>query len=182
MKILVKKKKSGYTLIELSVVMVLIVLIAGTLTSMLGQQVQYLKWWNTQKFVSEDAPLVNNMVVRLFSQADAFRVHTSRTQALNQNVGALTGNTMLLGFAQPGNNNANATKQWGMIEYDATNALIQYSSVTNTNGVLTIAADATWTMASGVADANFTVVNGILNLTLTGPYGGQLTYAATPSL
>lgn len=176
------KKKKGYTLIEMSVVMVLIVLIASTLSSMLGQQVQFMNWWNTQKFIAEDAPLVNNMVIRLFSNADAYRVHDGRTQALEQNVGELTGDTLLLGFAQPGNDSNNATKQWGLIEYDDTNDRVRYTAVTNTNGTLTVNDANTWTMASGVEDAAFTVANGVLRVTLTGPYGGQVTYAATPTL
>ncbi|MFC5051632.1 type II secretion system protein [Rubritalea spongiae] len=190
MKVSTRNKKKGYTLIELSVVMVLVIMIAGTLTSMLSQQVQFLSWWNTQKFIAEDAPLVNNMVVRLFSQADAFRVHNTQANALNGTGGTLAGGTaVMLGFSSP-----NGGKEYGIINYNAANGSIEYSNVTNNNGILSIVNGDTWTMASGVAGAVFDVSNGTLNgvnvagyegvieFTLTGPYGGQITYAASPSL
>ncbi|MGJ8673210.1 prepilin-type N-terminal cleavage/methylation domain-containing protein [Rubritalea sp.] len=189
MKVLKPKSKKGYTLIELSVVMVLVVLIASTLTTMLNQQLQFLKWWNTQKFIAEDAPLVNNMVVRLFSQADAFRVCNDHAAALAgtgltvtvDGLGAnvYQGSAIIVGFSQ----SDGGDKRYGIISYNAVSQIIEYSIVTNIGGVLTIAAGDRWTMASNVASAVFSVQgSGIMQLTLTGPYGGQITYAASPSL
>jgi prepilin-type N-terminal cleavage/methylation domain-containing protein len=172
MKVYVKNKKKGYTLIEMSVVMVLIVLIASTLTSMLGQQVQFLNWWNTQKFIAEDAPLVNNMVVRLFSQADGFQVYDNTGAGTTAN-----GDTLLLGFT----NSDDGGKSFGRIQFDGVDKL-EYSNMEDLGAGLVPVAGSTWTMASGVSSATFSVAGGIMQLTLVGPYGGTITYAATPSL
>ena len=148
------KKAKGYTLIELTVVFVLVILIASTLTSMLSQQVQFYTWWNTQRFIAEEAPLANNIVVRLFARADSFRTIT--TDGVD---------TMQLGFV----NDAGATT-YGVISYNA--GALQYSY----NGT------PAWNIASGLSSASFNTVADTLQFTLTGPYGGQVTYAATPAL
>lgn len=168
-----QKNKKGYTLIEMSVVMVLIVLIASTLTSMLGQQVQFIRWWDTQKFIAEDAPLVNNMVVRLFSQADGFQVYDNTGAGTTAN-----GDTLLLGFTNAGDGG----KSFGRIQFDAATNSLEYSNMEDLGAGLVEVAGSTWTMASGVSGADFSVVNGIMELTLVGPFGGTITYAATPSL
>lgn len=177
------KKAKGYTLIELSVVIVLVMMIAATLISMLNQQVQYRNWWNTQKFIAEEAPTVNNIIVRLFSQADAFRVHKDKAQALAESSGDNAGSAVLLGYAIPGQSGVANSKQWGLIEYNSTAQTLEYSSVAyDASGVL--AASETWTMASGIARAVFAVnsTTGIFSITLNGPYGGEVTYSVTPSL
>ncbi|PQJ27557.1 prepilin-type N-terminal cleavage/methylation domain-containing protein [Rubritalea profundi] len=153
---IIPKRRKGYTLIELSVVLVLVVLIASTLVSMLSQQVQFYTWWNTQRFIAEEAPLANNIVVRLFAKADTFRTVT--------NAGATS---MQLGFVQN-----NGTTLYGVISYNAGTSSLQYS----------YDGGAAWNIASGLSAANFNTVGNTLQFTLTGPYGGQVTYAATPAL
>lgn len=164
----------GYTLVELSVVMVLVILIASTLVTMLSQQVQFFKWWKTQDFIAEDAPLTNAMVVRLFAKADAFRIHSTKDGALAGTGGVTAdGTAMLLGFTE-----GDGTKRKGVIWFDGDNSL-WYGTV---NADDTMPDGNTWRIASGIAAATFAVVDSTMQLTLTGPYGGQLTYAATPSL
>lgn len=185
------KKRKGYTLIELSVVMVLVVMIASSLTAMLKQQVQFFVWWDSQKFIAEEAPLINSLVVRVFSNADAFRLHDTTANALINAGGVTAGATcMVLGFAQ-----ADGSKEYGLIEFDAVNGELWFNTLeVSAAGGLAVAVDAAgsairWKIASGIDTADFSVVNdpalgdnGMMNLTLTGPYGGEVTYAATPAL
>ena len=147
------RKRMAYTLIELSVVIVLVILIATTLTSMLSQQVQFYTWWNTQRFIAEEAPLANNIVVRLFAKADTF---------------SSNGTSLTLGFVQP-----NGTTNYGVITHTGTSLKYIYNS--------TSPADE-WDIARGVSAAAFNTVGNTLQFTLTSPYGGQVTYAATPAL
>lgn len=175
MKHRVKRQKKGYTLIELSVVIVLVVLIASTLTSMLSQQLQFFKWWNTQKFIAEDAPLANNMVVRLFSNADVFRVHSTKAGAVAGTGGTTAGGSAVcLSYAQPGGG-----REYGVLYHDSTNQTIEYAKLTGGNA---ITAGDEWTLVSGIPSTSFDVVDGILAMTLTGPYGGEVTYYANSSL
>lgn len=171
-------RKRGFTLIELSVVMVLVVIISSTLTAMLGQQLQFFKWWHTQKFIAEDAPLINSLVVRIYSNADAFRIHSTKTGALAGTGGTQAdGEAMLLGFSQ-----ANGETAYGIIEYDLANEKLIYNNVIVDAATGVKSQGGQWTIASGVADASFDIVDKTMQLTMTGPYGGQITYAATPSL
>ena len=194
-----QNKRRGYTLIELSVVIVLVILIASTLTAMLRQQVQFFTWWDSQKFIAEEAPLINSVVVRVFSNADTFRLHAGANAAAAKanalaNVGGVTAGAtcMVLGFAD-----ATGTKSFGLIEFVNPNPAVPGSgqlwfNTLNAAGnavALNAGAAVRWKIASGIQAANFSVVsdpalgaNGMMNLTLTGPYGGQVTYAATPSL
>ncbi|MFD2159488.1 prepilin-type N-terminal cleavage/methylation domain-containing protein [Rubritalea tangerina] len=169
-----RRTRLGYTLIELSVVLVLVVLISSTLVSMLNQQVSFYSWWNTQKFIAEDAPLTNSMVVRVFSKADDIEIFADRTSALTGGNGVvIDGEVILLGFLQ-----GDGSKKYGMIEYDGDEDELVYNVLNDAgNGVIS-----SWTIATGIADASFDVVNSVHQLTLTGPYGGQVTYATTPTL
>lgn len=169
-------RKRGYTLIELSVVIVLVILIATTLVSMLQQQTQFIRWWKTQDFIAEDAPLTNAMVARLFSNADAFRLHDTQANAILNTGGVVAGGTaMTLGFTQP-----DGTRVKGLLWFQ--NNELWYG-VFNAAGTAVPVANS-WRVAREVDTANssFSVVGGVMQLTLTGPYGGSATYAATPSL
>lgn len=169
------KKRKGYTLIELTVVLVLVMLIASSTLALFSQQVQFLNWWNTQKFIGEDAPFANSMIVRVFSKADAFKIYADRATALGGTGQGVTtgGGVIMLGFSQ-----ADGSKDYGLIEYDATNDKVDYHVLNDTASAVT----SSWTIVSEVANASFEVVGGVMQLTLTGPYGGQVTYAANPSL
>ena len=165
----IPRKNKGYTLIELTVVLVLVMLIAATLVTMLTQQLQFYAWWNTQRFIAEEAPIANNIIVRLFSKADSFRTLP------DPNGGAPT--AMQLGFVDA---NGGATT-YGVLSYvapvaPATLGSLQYAY---DNGII---APVAWNVASGLSGALFETVGNTLQFTLTGPYGGEVTYAATPAL
>jgi len=168
------RRPTGFTLVELSVVFVLVVLIASALVTMLKQQVQFSTWWNTQKFIVEDAPLANNMVVRVFGKADAFKIYSDKTAALAGGAGTTAnGTAMLVGYSQ-----GDGSKKFGLVEFDGATNELKYNVLNDAgSGVVS-----SWTIAGGVSAASFDVVNSTMQLTLTGPYGGQVTYAATPSL
>ncbi len=171
-----KKKRKGYTLIELTVVLVLVVLIATTLVSMLSQQVQFYTWWNTQKFIAEDAPLTNTLVVRLLAKADNGKIYTDKATALAGGAGVTAnGTVLLLDFAQ-----ADGATIHTLIEYDSAEEELRYN-ILNAAGS---AVDSSWVITSGVANASFDLLaDGVsYQFTLTGPYGGQLTFATSPSI
>ncbi|WP_018970146.1 prepilin-type N-terminal cleavage/methylation domain-containing protein [Rubritalea marina] len=171
----ISKKRKGYTLIELTVVMVLVMLIATATLGLFQQQIQFLNWWNTQKFIGEDAPFANSMIVRVFSKADEFKIYADQATALGgTGVGTTAGGAVImLGFSQ-----ADGSKDYGLIAYDAANDRVDFHVLNATaTGI-----DSSWTIVSGVANASFDVVGGVMQLQLTGSYGGQVTYAANPSL
>jgi len=170
--------KRGFTLIEMGVVLILSLLIASTSVTMLNQQVNFYQWLNSQNFLLQEAPVTNSLVVRILSQADAFRIHATQAEALSDTNGLTTGGQVLVvGFSQP-----DGSQRYGILQFqrdvgDATGVL-SYSPL-NEAGT---AVNSTWTVTSGAADIEFGIDNGILIITMTGPYGGELTYAATSSL
>lgn len=170
--------RRGFTLIEMGVVLVLSLLIASTSVTMLNQQVSFYQWLNSQNFLLQEAPVTNSLVVRILSQADAFRIHSIEEDALSDTNGLTTGGKVLVvGFSQP-----DGSQRYGLLKFEKEDGdptgIFSYSPL-NEAGT---AVASTWTITSGAADIEFGIVNGILIIEMTGPYGGQLTYAATSSL
>lgn len=170
--------RRGFTLIEMTVVIVLAVLIASTGTMMMSQQVSFYKWLNAQSFVLEEAPIANSLVVRIMSQADAFRIHGTTADAL-ADINGLTANgkVLVVGFAQP-----NGDKEYGLIEFTtqagAATGSLKFHKL-NTAGTSIVSS---WTITNGAANVDFSFQNGILIMDMTGPYGAQIQYAASSSL
>ncbi|WP_159434930.1 PilW family protein [Rubritalea squalenifaciens] len=170
--------RKGYTLIELVVVMMLGLLLATTSTMMLSQQVNFYTMLNSQKFVLEEAPVANSMMVRILSQADAFRIHGSQADALSDTNGLVAnGSTMVIGFAQP-----DGSREFGLIEFTkadgASTGTLKFHKLSPDASTII----SSWTITGGASNVTFGIQNGILIMTLTGPYGGQIQYAASSSL
>lgn len=175
---LIRPIRRAYTLIELSVVMVLVMLVASTLTTMLHQQLNFFGWLNTQNFLVEKAPVTNNMMVRILSQADAFRIHTSKADALSDINGVTAnGSVLVLGFSQP-----DGSREYGLVEFSKASGKntgeIRYYTL-NQAGDTSVSS---WRVSSGIADVKFGITNGVLIMELTCPYGGKIKYAASSSL
>lgn len=172
------KLRRAYTLIEISVVLVLIMLVASTLTTMLHQQLNFVTWLNSQNFLVEKAPITNNMMVRILSQADAFRIHNSKEDALSDVNGVTSGGSVLvLGFSQP-----DGSREYGLVEFSRESGNntgeIRYYTL-NQAGDTSVSS---WRVSSGIADVQFGITNGVLIMELTGPFGGTIKYAASSSL
>lgn len=170
--------KRGVTLIEMTVTMVLVMLIASTSLVMLNQQTDFYVWLNSQKFLVDDAPATNSLVVRILSQADAFKVHTSQSDALASTGGVTSGGSILvLGFAQP-----DGSREYGMLEFSkgsgAATGSLTYSVLSQSGSSV----NSSWTVANGIADATFEIENGILLFKMTGPFGAKIQHAASSSL
>lgn len=171
--------RRAFTLIEVTVVMILVVMVASTLTVMLSQQVHFLSWLNTQKFLVEKAPVTNNMMVRILSQADAFRIHRSKSEALADSNGVTSAGTVLvLGFSQP-----DGSREYGLIDFsiasgENTGELRYY--VLEQDGATEVSS---WVISSGIGAVDFSISDeGVLIMQLTGPYGETIKYAASSSL
>jgi len=185
---LIRALRRGFTLIEMTVVLVLAAVVAFASTMMLNQQVNFYRWLTAQNFILQEAPVANNLVVRILSQADAFRIHNNRADALSDTNGLTTGGTSLvIGFAKP-----DGTRQFGLIEFnivpgDATGVLTYTSLVRPpivTPTVLPdLVVDSEWIITTGAANVTFGIdANGVLVMDMTGPKGGNIQYAASSSL
>lgn len=170
--------RRAYTLIEMTVIMLLAMLIATTSTTMMSQQASFYSRLSAQKFVLEEAPIANSMMVRILSQADAFKIHANRAQALAGTNGLVAnGSTLVIGFAQPDGSREFALIDFTIAAGDNTGAL-QFHKLSEDASTIV----SSWTITSGASNVTFGIQNGILIMNLTGPYGGSIQYAASSSL
>ncbi|WP_346189962.1 hypothetical protein [Rubritalea halochordaticola] len=153
-------------------------MIAATSTTMISQQVSFYSRLSAQKFVLEEAPIANSMMVRILSQADAFRIHGSRANALADTNGLVANGTVLVvGFAQP-----DGSREFGLIEFTrdpaASTGDLVFSKLSEDASTVV----SSWTITGGASNVTFGIQNGILIMNMTGPNGGNIQYAASSSL
>ena len=102
MKSVSKRARRGFTLIELSVA-IMMGLATGTMViALFNQQLAFLKIFKAQGFLTEEAPIISTYVSRLVGKADRFRLHDSVADALSGTNPRLTESpVVVLNFRQP---------------------------------------------------------------------------------
>ncbi len=75
--------RRGFTLMEVSTAMGLMVMLSGALVVMLQQHLSFMGMAQRQSFLAQEAPQIGNILGRIFQQADHFFIYTSRESALN---------------------------------------------------------------------------------------------------
>ena len=142
--------------------------------ALFNQQLAFLQIYQTQNFLTEEAPLISMYVSRMVGKADRFRLHDSVDDALAGSQPAsyrLTGGGAQLPPA--GRHDAGhdplASRTGGPGP-----ALYYY--VVPISGVL---GAPQWCVSNKPANVGFTMEQGVLRMTLTGPAGEQITYSGT---
>ena len=176
--------RRGFTLIEATVALVLILLIAATSTTLLTQQFTYFRILQQQNFLVQDAPVINNMLSRILSQADAFRIHTNEAEAFDGSPGltnvADNGNTLLIGYAQ-----ADGSRLFGLLTFvpptpGQLTGQLQFTNVDNVGGANVLGTP--WILSSRVNNVDFSIdAEGILLITLQDQFQSEITYAGIAS-
>ncbi|GAA5127433.1 prepilin-type N-terminal cleavage/methylation domain-containing protein [Luteolibacter yonseiensis] len=161
----------GFTLIELSIAIMLGMATAGMVLALFNQQIAFLKIFKAQTFLTEEAPLISMHVSKLVGKADRFRLHASVDDALKGKDPRLTSSpVVVLNFRQP-----DGVMRASILAYEdkgSGNALYYY--VVPLNGVL---GDPQWTVTKAPRNVVFAVVNGVLRMTLTGIHDEEITYS-----
>ncbi len=75
--------RGGFTLIELSVAMVMGLAIGAMVLTLFNQQLAFLRIYKAQNFLTEEAPVISMYVSKLVGKADRFRLHDSLNDALS---------------------------------------------------------------------------------------------------
>lgn len=168
-----RKPHRGFTLIELTIAMVMGIATAGMITALFNQQLAFLRIYQTQSFLTDEAPIISVYVSKLVGKADRFRLHDSVQDAL---VGARPRQTsspvVVLNFRQP-----DGTVRASILSFEnrgAGPALYYY--VVPSNGVL---GTPQWFVTNKPTNVQFGMQEGVLRMTLTGPAGEQITYSGT---
>ncbi|MEY4484650.1 MAG: hypothetical protein RL693_2102 [Verrucomicrobiota bacterium] len=69
-----KAKAHGFTLIEVSMAFMMLIILSGSVVSLLTQHVFFMQLINNSSFLSEEAPRINAMVSSIVNQADSYQI------------------------------------------------------------------------------------------------------------
>lgn len=165
--LLLGKARRGFTLIELTMAMLLGMAISGMVMLLFNQQLAFLRLYQTQSFLTDEAPLISLYVSKLVGKSDRFRLHDSVEDALlGRNPRDISSPVVVLNFRQP-----DGTVRASILAFER-NALYYY--VVPSDGV---PSEPQWYVSNKPTDVQFGMQEGVLRMTLTGPAGEQITYS-----
>lgn len=171
MRTLGKRIRRGFTILELTVAIMVGMTVGATILAMLNQQVAFLKIFRAQSFLNEEAPIISSHVSKLLANAERFRLHASISDALSGSNPRLTDSPVLvLNFRQP-----DGSVRAGILSFENRgqgNALYYY--VVPVSGILSTPQ---WAVTTKPTNVSFSVESGILRTRLTGPAGEELTFS-----
>lgn len=173
MKPILSSTRRGFTLVELSIAILMGLMTGSMILALFNQQLAFLGLYKTQSFLTEEAPLISLYVSRLVGCADRFRLHDSVSDALSGTNPRLTASpVVVLNFRQP-----DGTMRASLLSFEdrGTGAAL-YDYVVPVSGVL---GDPQWAVTKAPSDVLFSMEQGVLRMTLTGPSGEQITYSGT---
>jgi prepilin-type N-terminal cleavage/methylation domain-containing protein len=173
MKINLHRMRRGFTLIELSVSLGIGVMTSAMVVALFNQQLEFLKIYKTQTFLTNEAPIISMYLSRLIGKADRFRLHASLADALAGINPRLTASPVaVLNFSQP-----DGTTRATILSFeDRGSGLALYYYVVPTNGML---GTPQWFVTKAASDVSFSVQQGVLRVALTGRGGELVTYSGT---
>ena len=170
--------RRGYSLMELTLVMLLGMVVAALLLSIFNQQLAFLRIFNAQSFLTTEAPIINNYLSRVLGSAEGYRLYSS--------VGSLTGGSaqvmsdapvLMLRFKEP-----NGTFRASVLSFETPGGGkgrgLYFRPVTSAGNLGT----PEWALSLKPTDVKFSVVDGILRTRITGPNGEEITYSGTQQL
>jgi prepilin-type N-terminal cleavage/methylation domain-containing protein len=174
-----QRRRRGYTLIELSVVMVVGLAVAALCLTMLSQYLTFQQMMSRQAFLIEEAPVLNNLLSRMVGRAEGIRLYPDLASALGESGAVDSGASALaLSYSNPDN-----TRSFAVIglEETSTGKFLRFYPI-NPGGGVNSAASAAWTLSRSVSAVDFRIEQGILRITLTGPNEESITYSGTQQL
>jgi hypothetical protein len=173
MKPLFKRMGRGFTLLELTIAIMLGLATGTMVLTLFNQQLVFLGLFKDQNFLVEEAPIISMYVSRLVGKADRFRLHDSVADALSGANPRLTSSpVVLLNFRQP-----DGTMRKTILAFQnlgSGSALYYY--VVPLTGAL---GSPQWAVTKAPKGVVFTMEDGVLRMTLTGPNEEQITYSGT---
>lgn len=177
MKSPLSSKRAGFTLLELSIAIMVGIATGSMVLILFKQQLAFLDVYKRQSFLTEEAPIISMYVSRLVGKADRFRLHDTVADALSNSNQKSTGecNVVLLNFRQP-----DGTMRATILSYeDRGTGFALYYYVVPVSGVL---GAPQWAVTKTPSRIRFSMVSGVLRMKVTGPSGEEITYSGTMQL
>ena len=174
------RRQSGFTLIELTLVMGISVMVAGALIGMFQAHIQMLNQAAKYRFLAQDAPFIGLLLTRTVGNAEDYRIYATGSDARSDVNRVISGQAVRLWMRQP-----NSTFRQAVVSFETFNSHRGiYVYLTSTG---TFLATPNWELAGGQGvgqlnaatfDAASVVRPGVLLVTLTGTYFEQYTFSA----
>ena len=166
-------KRRGFTLIELTVAMMIGMMIGAMVLAMFNQQLAFLNIYKAQNFISTEAPIISSYVSKLVGKADRFRLHASLDDAKAGRNPRLTASPVaVLNFRQP-----DGTMRASILSFeDLGDGPALHYYVVPVSGVL---GTPQWAITTKAANVEFSADQGVLRMSITGPAGELITYSGT---
>ena len=168
-----RKLRKGFTLLEMTVAIMVGMAVGGTILAMLNQQIAFLRIFRAQSFLNEEAPIISAHISKLLINAERFRLHASVADALSGANPRLTASpVMVLNFRQP-----DGTFRAGILSFENRgqgNALFYY--VVPVSGVLSTPQ---WAVTNRPANVSFFMDSGVIRTRITGPAGEEIIFSGS---
>jgi Prokaryotic N-terminal methylation motif len=160
-----KHLRRGFTLIELSIAVLIGMATGAMVLALFNQQLAFLKMYKAQNFLTDEAPIINMYVSRLIGRAERFSLHDSEDEASSAAVDATLEDSpaLLLDFRQP-----DGTVRSAIIAHE--NNELSYHDVQSGDQ---------WVISKAPSDVIFSMNGGVLRMTIIGPKRERITYSGT---
>lgn len=172
----IRKTRRGFTLVELALAMTTGMAVAIMLLALVNQQVAFIRIFNAQSFLTTEAPLINNYLARVVGSAEGYRLYESIDDLVAGNAPVMDdAPVLMLRFKEP-----DGTFRASVLSFEdpGTGPGLYYRLVTSA-GVLRTP---DWALSKSPANVDFSIVQGILRVTITGPAGEEIVYSGTQQL
>jgi type II secretory pathway pseudopilin PulG len=151
-----RRRQSGFTLIELGLVLGMSVMVASLLIGMFQAHIQMLNLALKNTFLAQDAPTIGLLLTRTIGNAEDYRIYPDGPTARADGTRALSGSAVRLWMRQP-NSTSNLTSRQAVVSYETINNRPGiYFFLANSAG--TFSATPNWELAGGwLTSATFSV-------------------------
>jgi type II secretory pathway pseudopilin PulG len=151
-----RQRQSGFTLIELGLVLGMSVMVASLLIGMFQAHIQMLNLALKNTFLAQDAPSIGLLLTRTIGNAEDYRIYADGPTARLDGTRALSGSAVRLWMRQP-NSTSNVTSRQAVVSYETINNHPGvYFFLANNAG--TFSATPNWELAGGwLTSATFSV-------------------------
>lgn len=166
-------RRRGYTLLELTLAMSIGMMVATMSLLLLNQQMAFMRIFRAQDFLTREAPVINNYVVRVIGAAEGYRLYTDLDSMNGGGDPVLAdAKVLVLRFRE-----ADGTVRASVLSFEgAGDDAGLYYRVVPENGVL---GDPDWAVSKQATAVSFSVEQGVLRMRLDGPNGESLVYSGT---
>jgi hypothetical protein len=141
--------------------------------TLVNQQIAFTRIFNTQSFLTNEAPMISETLAKICSRADGFRLYGSKSNALAGTGAVMTDATVAeLRFRTADGNLQRALLSW---EDPGSGSVLNYYLVSSGGTIGTPNLQVT----GKPSQVRFGIEGGLLRVRLTGPSGEEITYCAT---